>query len=138
MSLWKQMLIILLSFILSFAYIRSFLAGLKRYQLNNSAYKKRKKGESFKEWVFYSRYKKEIPKFLLMFYYCVLVIHCACLVICIFFHNFTKFASIGRLLSILIACFDSVWMLIIAVLFWSSGHSYAYGRWITKSHGRKK
>ena len=78
MSLKNQIVVIFLCFLVSFIYIRGFLYGIKRYQLNNSAYKKRKKGETFKEWLFYIRYKEEIPKILRVLYYSVLIIHPTC------------------------------------------------------------
>ena len=102
MSFRNQIIAVVLAFFLSFYYIRSFLWGVKRYQLNNSAYKKRKKGESFKEWLFYSRYKEEIPKILRVFYYSLLIIHPACLIICLFAHIITLPLNIGEALVIFI------------------------------------
>ena len=49
MSLGGQMFVILGSYALALMFIRGFLYGVKRYQLNNSAYKKRKRQESFKD-----------------------------------------------------------------------------------------
>ena len=83
MSFKNQCVVILLCYFISLLFVRGFLYGIKRYQLNNSAYKKRKKGETFKEWLFYSRYKEEIPKMLRVLYYTVLVIHPVCLIACV-------------------------------------------------------
>ena len=47
--MWEQILAIFLCWLLALFFIRGFLYGLKLYQLNNSAYKKRK-GGSLKEW----------------------------------------------------------------------------------------
>lgn len=137
MSLKNQIVVILLCFLISFIYIRGFLYGIKRYQLNNSAYKKRKKGETFKEWLFYSRYKEEIPKILRVLYYSVLIIHPACLITCLFAYIITLPLNIGRILATAIAGLDAAWMLVIALLFWSPGRDYAYERWITKKRGQK-
>ena len=68
MNFRRQIFVIVTSYLLSFLFIRGFLWGVKEYPLNNSARKKRKKGETFKEWFLYSRYRKEIPKILLILY----------------------------------------------------------------------
>ena len=57
------------------------------YLFNKSAYKKHKKGESFKEWLFYSRYPQMIPKILLMPYYVVLILHPIVILLCVLGNN---------------------------------------------------
>ena len=138
MSFRNQIIVILLCFLISFLYVRGFFYGIKRYQLNNSAYKKRKKGETFKEWLFYSRYKEEIPKILRVLYYSVLIIHPTCLIVCLFAHIITLPLNLGGALAFFIAGFDVVWFLVIALLFWSPGPDYAYERWIRKNRGKKR
>ena len=58
------------------------------YLFNKSAYKKHKKGESFKEWLLYSRYYQIIPRKFLILYFVILVLHpiaiLLCVVICCF------------------------------------------------------
>ena len=61
MKISEQFIGLLIMSIAYFIVIRWINLGFIRYQLNNSAYKKRKKGMSFKEWCFYSRYKEEVP-----------------------------------------------------------------------------
>lgn len=80
MSLKDQVFVILGSFFLSMLYLRSLLSGILRYQLNLSAYKKRKKRQTFREWLFYSRYKQEIPRILRVLYFTIPIIHPACLI----------------------------------------------------------
>ena len=138
MSFKNQIIVIVLCFLIAFLDVRGFLYGVKRFQLNNSAYKKRKKGETFKEWLFYSSYKEEIPKILRVLYYSILIIHPACLIICLFACAIKMPMKIGGTLAIAVASFDVVWMLVIAVFFWSPGRDYAYERWITKKHGQKR
>ena len=134
----NQIIVILLCFLIAFLDIRSFLFGIKRYQLNNSSYKKRKKGETFKEWFFYSRYKEEIPKMLRALYYTVLIIHPVCLTVCLFAHITTLPLNLGEALAFFIAGFDVTWMLVLALLFWSPGPDYAYSRWIKRKRGQKR
>ena len=138
MSLKNQIVVIFLCFLVSFIYIRGFLYGIKRYQLNNSAYKKRKKGETFKEWLFYIRYKEEIPKILRVLYYSVLIVHPTCLITCLFAYIIRLPLNIGRILATAIAGLDAAWMLVIALLFWSPGPDYAYERWIIKKRTKTK
>ena len=49
-TLPRMLLALSLAFLLAYFFYRGFLWGLKLYRLNNSAYKKIKKGETFKEW----------------------------------------------------------------------------------------
>lgn len=138
MSFRNQFIVIFLCYLISLLYVRGFLYGIKRYQLNNSAYKKRKKGESFKEWLFYSRYKEEIPKILRVLYFSVLIIHPTCLIACLSVYIMKLSLNIGGIIAINTVCFDALWMLVIVLLFWSPGRDYAYERWITKKRGQKK
>ena len=138
MSFRNQIIVIFLCYFLSLLFIRGFLYGIKRYQLSNSGYKRRKKRERFKEWLFYSKYKEEIPKILRVLYYTVLIIHPVCLIACLLAYFITLPLNIGRALAIFIAGFDVVWMLVIALLFWSPGSDYAYERWITRKKGQKR
>ena len=137
MSIKNQILVILLCYFIALLFIRGFLYGIKRYQLNNSAYKKRKKGETFKEWLFYSRYKEEIPKILRILYFIVLIIHPICLFACFFLHIISLPLCIGGVLATAIAGLDVVWILVISLLFWSPGRDFAFERWITKKRGQK-
>ena len=137
MSFKSQIIFILLLYFLSFTDIRWFLYGVKRYQLNNSAHKKRKKGETFKEWLFYSRYKEEIPRILRVLYYTILIIHPTCIIICLFAHVITLPFNLGEEFAIFIAAFDVIWGLVLHLLFWSHGPRTPYERWITKKRGQK-
>lgn len=138
MSIKGQVIVILLCFAISFLYIRGFLYGAIRHQINNSAYKKRKKGQTFKEWLLFSRCKEEIPKILLILYYLVLLMHFTCVIICVFLHIVKLSNNVGEILVKGVACFDAAWIVIIALLFWSPGRDYAYERWITKKRGQQK
>ncbi|MBE6548217.1 MAG: hypothetical protein E7667_04990 [Ruminococcaceae bacterium] len=137
MNFKNQIIVIALCYFISFVFLRGFLYGIKRYQLNNSAYKKRKKEESFKEWLFYNRYTAEIPKILRTLYCLVLISHPACLITCVIVHFIELSFNVGQMLAIGIAGFDVLWMLLIALLFWSPKPDFAYGRWIPKKKGQK-
>jgi len=138
MSIGRQIAALCLMFLISFFHIRGYLSGVKMYQLNNSAYRKRKKGESFKEWLFYSRYKREIPKAFLILYYYVILIHLGNIFTCLLFYIIKPLSFIGGIIVIVVALTDSIWMIVLKLLFWTPGARTPYERWITKVRGQKR
>lgn len=138
MSFKNQVIVIILLYLLSLAYIRGFLYGVKRYQLNNNAYKKRKKGETFKEWLFYSRYKEEIPRILRVLYYVILISHPVSVIACAFSYIAKLPSNPGESLPFFIIIFDFIWMTTIALLFGSlTKPDFVFERWIPKKRGQK-
>ena len=137
MSFRNQIIVILSCYFVSFIFIRGFLYGIKRYQLNNSAYKKRKKDESFLEWLFYSRYRKEIPKILFILYICVLFIHPICILACLLMYFIELQSALAYVLVTGLAIIDVIWISLIGLLFWSLRPGFAYERWINKNRGQK-
>lgn len=138
MNFNRQVIVIIICYFLSFIFIRGFLYGAIRYQVNNSAYKKRKEGKTFKEWLFYTRDTKELPKILHILYCVILFIHPIALIICTIFYFVKLSTNIGEAVTFLIAGFDVFLMLTIALLFWSPGPGFAYERWITPKGGTRK
>lgn len=137
MGIKRQIIIILLLLFGCFLHLRSFIAGVKMYQLNKSALKKRQKGETFKEWFLYSRFREEIPKFLLVFYFCVLWIHGIGLAVCVLLYFIHAPMIIGDRIAILLVGGDCLWGLIMKLLFMRSEGPIPYDRWITKIRGQK-
>lgn len=138
MCFLNQIIITSLCFLISFIFLRGFLYGIKQYKLNNSAYKKRKKDETIKEWFFYSRYKDVLPKFLLYFYYFNILMHLLIMIVCILSRMMNLSCNVGGTVAIVIACYDALWIVVIALLFWSPGRAYAYERWISKNANGKR
>ena len=138
MNFNRQIIVIFICYFLSFLFIRGFLYGAIRYQVNNSAYKKRKEGKSFKEWLFYSRDKEELPKILRILYHLILFSHPIGLIICAIVHFINLSFNIGEAIAFFFVSFDVLWILVIALLFWSPGPGFAYERWITKNSGPRK
>lgn len=140
-SLQSQILIILLGFLGEFSYVRALLYGVKLYQLNRSAYKKRKKGETFKEWMFYDRWKNEIPKILLIYYYAIGIVHVVGLIVCCIFHMLYLKYPVDTVIAKGIVYLDFACIMIIGLLFRGreSGMRYGirYERWIVKRRGQK-
>ena len=138
-SFSNQIIVIVLCFGLSLFFLRWFFWIVKRHCLNNSALKKTNKGQTFKDWLLYSRYHDIIPKILLFLYFTILIIHPLFLIfICVsnFINGLNVVASI---LVKVIVFFDLGWSTLIYILFWSPGRSsMKIERWITKKHGDKK
>lgn len=138
MSLYYDQLIgILLCGLLSFWIIRWYLWGIKIYPLNPSARKKRKKGETIREWFFYTRYRQEIPKFFLGLYFVVLIVNVAAILAWIVQHFMGPYPDVGYLIFLCLAAFDGAWMLLLRLMFWSRDGSMPYERWAPKKRGMR-
>lgn len=138
MSLGGQIFVVIICYLLSFLYIRGFLGGVKYYQLNNSARKKRKKGQTFKEWLLYSRYREEIPRILLIGYLVIVAIHPLVLISCIIINFIKPLDGFGPTLAKGMFVFDGLWIITIQLLFWQAKPGFKYERWIKKKRGNKK
>lgn len=68
MNFYEHACVVLVWYVISFFYIRLTLAGIISYQLNNSTLKKRKQGQSVREWFLY-----KIKDFAMWF-----LKHCCC------------------------------------------------------------
>lgn len=134
---YDQLIGILLCWLLSFWIIRWYLRGIKIYPLNPSARKKRKKGETIREWFFYTRYRQEIPKFFLGLYFVVLLVNMAAILVWIVQHFMGPYPDVGYLIFLCLAAFDGAWMLLLRLMFWSRDGSMPYERWAPKKRGMR-
>ena len=132
---YDQLIGILLCGLLSFWIIRWYLWGIKIYPLNPSARKKRKKGETIREWFFYTRYRQEIPKFFLGLYFVVLLVNMAVILVWIVQHFMGPYPDVGYLIFLCLAAFDGAWMLLLRLMFWSRDGDMPYERWVPKKRG---
>ena len=130
-----QIFVIIGLFLLSFWMIRWYLWGIKTYPLNTSARKKRKKGETIREWFFYTRYRQEIPKFFLGLYFVVLIVNVAAILVWIVQHFMGPYPDVGYLIFLCLAAFDGAWMLLLRLMFWSRDGDMPYERWVPKKRG---
>ena len=132
---YDQLIGILLCWLLSFWIIRWYLRGIKIYPLNPSARKKRKKGETIREWFFYTRYRQEIPKFFLGLYFVVLIVNVAAILVWVVQHFMGPYPDVGYLIFLFLAEFDGAWMLLLRLMFWSRDGDVPYERWVPKKRG---
>lgn len=132
MSIERQIVLYVIGGLLTLLFFRDFIRGIKFYQLNKSAYKKRKKGETFKEWLLYSRYKEEIPKIIRILYFAVLIIHPAGIIVGLFVP-----LNIGGKIAKTTWWLDCLLVIVISLLFWTPSGDMKYERWISKRRGQK-
>ena len=137
MSLTRQLIALILGWLLGFWFWRGFFFGLKLYLLNKSAYKKRKEGETFREWFLYLRYREEFPKALLVLYFSFLSLYTITFFVCILLY-ILGISEIGSAIIKIISYFDVTWILLFGVMFWQKKPGFAYERWIKKRRGQTK
>ena len=129
--------VVLAFWIYAFVFLRSFFYGIKRYQLNNSAIKKRAKEGTVKEWLIYSKYRDVIPKTLIIIYYLIFTIHGGAFIICCVLSFIESLHNIIRVIALSIVGFDVIWGISLKLIFWNSGPDWAFERWISKKRGMK-
>ena len=61
-------IMLILAFLLVFTILRGVLSTIVDYILNSSSRKKRRKGQTIKEWLLYSKYRDIIPNKFLVIY----------------------------------------------------------------------
>lgn len=81
MEFFEPIIFSLVLYLMDFLFIRWFLGGVINYQLNTSAQKKKRKKQTRREWLLYSRFQQEIPKSLRIFYIAILLFHPVCIVV---------------------------------------------------------
>lgn len=132
MNTTNQLILVFLFLIMTFFFFRVFFFGLKRFFFNNSAYKKRKKGQAFVEWLLYKRYWNWFPKSWLWIYYIGTMLHILVMVFCICM-SLTNQECVGEIAARGIYYVDLVFYVIVLLLFWRpKDREFVYGRWIDK------
>lgn len=140
MIFFEPIIFSLVLYLMDFLFIRWFLGGVINYQLNTSAQKKKRKKQTRREWLLYSRFKQEIPKVLRIFYIGILLFHPVCIVAYVIASAIHVPIEIGKWLVAIQFGFIILWTIVMNLLFWSSKPQLAYSRWIKKKRGmpRKK
>ena len=127
---------ILLFYPVAFVIIRSNISGILDYQLNRSALKKRKKDETVKEWLLYSRFREEIPKAILVLYFVILAVHPAAMLVCYIVYR-ANFPEIGRGTVYFMLSFNAAWTSVLSLLFRpGKDKRIRYERWIKRRRGQ--
>ena len=127
---------ILYSFIL--LYSRVFIGALLVDLLNNSAYRKRSKGQTFWQWFWYTRFRDVIPRWVLISYYMILAFYPSVALLgsalfLIFPALLPFLSSLTKILVIL-----TFVPIILSRIFFADRKTgmYAYERWIPRIKGQ--
>lgn len=131
----SQILVMPLIFFLTLFLLRWMYVSIIDYQLNNSARKKRRKGQTFKEWLLYSRYKEEIPPFLIYLYFTFIIVNVILYIVALLLY-FLNNAHLLYITFVIMACVDYGLTFILEICFYGrrkNGQTYyKVERWITK------
>lgn len=121
-------------FILPILYLKFFIDGICRYQMNKNAYKKRIEKANFLEKLFFIRFTAEIPRFFLVFYYIIFALNIAAIVVVhlLYFLDSPIFLTVMTYFGGV----NIAWSIILRLFFWKSDGYDAYERWITKKRGQ--
>lgn len=139
MRIDAQLLFVGLLWPFSFLTIRQILWGVKELYLSKHEKKRRKKGQSFKEWFLYTRYRIEIPAIFLWLYFIVLIIHPLLFIFVCVTYFISSLQAISWIAIIVIIVFDFLWNFIIWLLTWKPGErAMHYEYLITKPKKKKK
>lgn len=139
MEIDRQLILGVLTMIIFYFIIRSTIYGVKEVHLRRNERRRRSKGQTFKEWFLYSRYRDQIPKFMIWLYYTVLIIHPVLLVFIFFAYNFVSMQYFTGIMTKSVLGFDLVWTSIISILSWKPGSPWShYEQWVPKPPKRKK
>ena len=137
-SIGEQYFIVGVISVFSFCHLRSFISGEIVYQMSYRTFRRKKKGQTLKEWFLYSRFREEIPRGFLTFYFVVTAIHLVILIALFILHLTISSNYPGTCLTFLITAFDLLLGLTIRLLFWKSGLGLKYERWIYRRRGNRK
>ncbi len=78
--------IVILNALICFCFFRLTASYIIQYLMNNNAEKKRKKGQSFKDWLLFKKFRTEIPKYHIIMYYICGMVYVVLLFVMIIFH----------------------------------------------------
>ena len=138
MTIMVGVFIILFFYCLSVWLYRGLLDSIILYQLNNSAQKKRRKGQSLKERFLYSRFRDVLPRFAVIWYFVVVAIHPLILAAYIILILAGAPEKIWKWTAFSSFLFDVAWMAVIKIMFWQLEPGFKIDRWIKKKRGMKK
>lgn len=122
-------------FLVGFFNFRIIFRSICEYLLKKGERINRKKGQSFIEWFLWSRYKNEIPKVLLYFYYGFIILHIFAylLILVVLIFNLYGNIILSTIMDIIIT--DGIILIILGFAFYSPKRGEVkVDRWIKKKH----
>lgn len=125
-----------LMFVYIYLLVRSYINGAISYCLNRNAEKKRRKGQSIKEWFLFSRFRDVIPRIMLVWYFADIIIFLgsiiAVIIMDIMDFGYDKAGAFCLIVFI-------VWVIPIMVAYFmlrdrNYGTGFNYSRWIVRKN----
>ena len=118
MSIRNQLLLTIIVSGFAGYLLRGMIYQIEAVNLSHKAIKVRKKGQSFKEWLFVSRFMDVIPKWVLIFYW--VVVDCHLILVCtVFIACIVPLIQAHSLIVLkIVLCFDFIWILIVGFMTW--------------------
>lgn len=138
MRIDDQLLFVGLLWPFSFLTIRQILGGVKELYLSKHEKKRRKKGQSFKEWFLYSRYRDGIPTVLLWLYFIVVIAHPIFFAFVCVAYFIPMLQKVSSIVTIIIIAFDVIWIFAIWLLTWKPGDPAAHYEYLVTKPKKKK
>lgn len=139
MNINKQLTLGLLTMLIGYLSIIGVMNGVKEAHLRRNERRRRAKGQTFKERFLFTRYRDQIPRCLMWFYYLVLIIHPVSLVIILCAFYFVSMQHYTEIMAKVVLTFDFVWMFIFTILGWKPGDPWLhYEKWVPEPPKRKK
>ena len=97
------------------------LSQIVEFRVGKAAYKKRKKGQSIKEWFFFTRHKEVLPKFLLIQHFILLTAQLVWILLFLYFLCIGRVTDLGDRLTKIMMAVDLTWAGLVFIIFDSIG-----------------
>ena len=124
-------------FFFTFISLYAFLSNIVSVRLNKSARKKRREGQSFKELLFFSRFRDVIPKFWFFFYIVLNSMNFTAILICMLLNLLDVSPKISTQMVLYVFIFDTICMMLHSIIFWVPNGRFN-NKAIKKWFGKKK
>ena len=129
----RQFIIALIALIITSSYFRCLLDYVKTIYLTKHQKKLRKQGQTFKEWLLFTRYKKELPKWLLVLYYCIVILNLSVMIYFCFAWYIKPIQLVAKLIVNSVCIIDGILIGIFWILSWRPGDPYSHHeQWVPR------
>jgi hypothetical protein len=138
MNIAYELLGISFAFLYTFVAFRLLFWSIIDYLLKKNKKIKIKKGQSFMEWLLYTRFRNEIPRILLYLYYTMISLHLISYLCVLMAITFNTFINIAQTINKNIPIIDIFILMILVIVFYSPERDLNIGRWIKKRRKKDK
>ena len=138
MANWEIVLGYSLSLFVGIFFLRSFINAIIHYQINKSAYRKRREGQNFIDWFLYRRFKDEIPHFFRILYTTFLIVPFVGIFLSLLNNCFFGQSEVTRTIFKVFWRSEEAFIILLFLLFRGRGGKLKISRWIEKRRGQNK